>query len=253
VRQAIVDEGLGSPPTASAHPAPHETFGHFPNANGVAVSPLDGGYIVTGNGGTDDVSVIALARALAGDPGAELARVPVQTGPFAVAVSPDGALAAVANRESARTGREGNTVSFIDIRRASTAHDAEVARVRVGADAADEATRPFAVAFTRDGRHVVATCFRSNTVSLLDVDKALGGAPAEERRAVYAVPDGGAGRPRGIAVLPDGVHAAIVGGAKGAPGSSLVWIVEIATLRPRACVTGVGNESYLLDVVPEPP
>jgi DNA-binding beta-propeller fold protein YncE len=254
VPQAIVDEGLESPPVASAHPAPHETFGHFPNANGVAVSALDGGYIVTGNGGTDDVSVIALPRALAGDTGAELARVPVQTGPFAVAVSPDGALAAVASRESARTGREGNTVSFVDIRRAASGgRDAEVARVRVGADRADEATRPFAVAFTRDGRHVLATCFRSNTVSLLDVEKALAGAPAEERRAVYAAPDGGPGRPRGIAMLPDGVHAAIVGGAKGAPGSSLVWIVDVATLRPLACITGVGNESYLLDVVPDAP
>ena len=53
---------------------------------------------------------------------------------------------------------------------------AERARVRVGTDRADEATRPFAVAFTRDGDKVVATCFRSNTVSLVDVDKALAGA-----------------------------------------------------------------------------
>jgi DNA-binding beta-propeller fold protein YncE len=252
--QALADNGLESPPQPSPHPGPHETFGHFPNANGVAVSPLDGGTILTGNGGTDDVSVINLARAVQGDAGAEVARVPVQTGPFGLAVSPDGRLAAVANRESARTGVEGNTISLIDIARAAAGDGrAEVARIRVGTDRPEEATRPFAVAFTPDGRKVVATCFRSNTVSLVDVDKALAGAPAEERRVNYAAPDGGPGRPRGLVMLPDGAHAAIIGGAKGAPGSSLVWIVDLETLAPRASVTGVGNESYLLDVLPVPP
>jgi hypothetical protein len=54
-------------------------------------------------------------------------------------------------------------------------------------------------------------------------------------------------------MLPDGRHAAIIGGAKGAAGSSLVWIVDVETLTPRGTVTGVGNESYLLDVLPEVP
>jgi len=99
----------------------------------------------------------------------------------------------------------------------------------------------------------VATCFRSNTVSLIDLDKALAGLPAEERCVHFSTPVGGPGRPRGLAMLPDGAHAAIIGGAKGAPGSSVVWIVDLETLRPRACVTGVGNESYLLDVLPGPP
>ncbi len=252
--QALADDGLESPPQPSPHPAPHQTFGHFPNANGVGVSPLDGGTILAGNGGTDDVSVISLARALRGDPGAEVARVPVQAGPFGVAVSPDGRLAAIANRESARTGIEGNTISLIDVARAAGgAGRAEVARIRIGTDRTDEATRPFAVAFTPDGRKVVATCFRSNTVSLVDVEKALGGETAEERRVRFATPEGGPGRPRGLVMLPDGAHAAIIGGAKGAPGSSLVWIVDLETLAPRACVTGVGNESYLLDVLPAPP
>ncbi len=252
--QALAGNGLESPPRPSSHAAPHGTFGHFPNANGVAVSPLDGGYILTGNGGTDDVSVISLERAVRGDLGAELARVPVQTGPFGLAVSPDGRFAAVANRESARTGIEGNAISLIDIARAAAGdRAAELARVRVGTDRQEEGTRPFAVAFTGDGRKVVATCFRSNTVSLVDVEKALAGELAEERRVTFSAPDGGPGRPRGLVMLPDGVHAATVGGAKGAPGSSLVWIVEIETLTPRSCVTGVGNESYLLDVLPALP
>jgi DNA-binding beta-propeller fold protein YncE len=251
--QSLADGALDTPPHPSPHAAPHETFGAFPNANGVAVSPLDGGYIVAGNGGTDDVSVISVARALGGGPDAEIVRVPVQTGPFGVAVSPDGRYAAVANRESARTGIEGNTISLIDIARAAAVdRRAEAARIRVGTDR-DEGTRPFAVAFTPDGTKVVATCFRSNTVSLVDVERALAGAPAEERRVPFTAPDGGPGRPRGLVMLPDGAHAAIIGGAKGAPGSSVVWIVDVATLTPCSCVTGVGNESYLLDVLPGAP
>jgi hypothetical protein len=31
----------------------------------------------------------------------------------------------------------------------------------------------------------VATCFRSNTVSLVDVEQALAGAPAEDRRVAF--------------------------------------------------------------------
>ena len=247
--QALAGKGDAQP---SPHAGPHPSFGHFPCSNGVAVSPL--GYIVTGNGGTDDVSIISLAAALKGERGAEVARVPVQAGPFGVAVSPDGKLAAVASRESAQTGIEGNTISLIDIPRAAAGDArAEVARIRVGTDRADEATRPFAVVFTRDGQKVIATCFRSNTVSLVDVGKALAGQPAEEKRVHFATPEGGPGRPRGIAILPDGKHAAIIGGQKSGPGSSLVWIIEVDTLKPVGCVTGVGNESYLLDVLPAAP
>jgi DNA-binding beta-propeller fold protein YncE len=188
---------------------------------------------------------------LGGDGGAEVARVPTQTGPFGVAISPDGALAAVANRESARTGIEGNTLSLIDVQRALDGdRRAEVARIRVGTDRPDESTRPFAAAFTRDGSHVMVSCFRSNTVSLVDVGKALRGEPAEEKRASFSAPDGGPGRPRGIAMTQDGRYAAIVGGAKNGPGSSVVWIVDVTDLRPLGCVTGVGNESYLLDILP---
>ncbi|HEX2726937.1 MAG TPA: beta-propeller fold lactonase family protein [Beijerinckiaceae bacterium] len=248
VKQALAGEGDGAP-RPNPHAAPHAGYGRFPNANGVAVSPLDGGIIVTGNGGTDDVSVISLARALKGEP-AEMARVPVQTGPFGVAVSPDGRLAAVASRESMRTGIEGNTISLIDLARAtSDAGKAEMARVRVGTDRADEATRPFAVAFTRDGRSVLASCFRSNMISLVDVERALAGAPAE-RRLHVATSSGGPGRPRGVAMLPDGRHAAVIGGAKAGAGSSLVWIIDLERLTPVGCVTGVGNGSYLLDVLP---
>jgi DNA-binding beta-propeller fold protein YncE len=233
-----------------ARSCPHPSFGNFPDPNGVAVS---GNFIFTGNGGTDDVSVIDLQRALAGDRGAEVARVPVETGPFGLAVSPDGKVLAVANRESARTGVEGRTISLIDVERAvAGAADAERARVMVGTNDAAVATRPFAVVFTRDGKHVIATCFRSNTVSLVDVAKALDAQPAEILRLELPTPDGGPSRPRGVVITPDGRYAAITGGAKTGPGSSLLFLLDLERMQLAGRVTNVGNESYLLDILPAP-
>ena len=245
-----VKKNNGAVPIPSPHPGPHPTYGNFPDPNGVAVSA---GYIFTANGGTDDVSVIDLSRALAGDPKAELARIPVEAGPFGLAVSPDGKFLAVASRESARTGVEGRSISLIEIDRAATgAPGAERARVTVGTDDASVATRPFAVAFTPDGKHVLATCFRSNTVSLVDVAKALAAQPAEVKRLALATPDGGPSRPRGVVVTPDGRYAAITGGAKTGPGSSMLFVVEVASMKVVGRVTHVGNESYLLDLLPAP-
>jgi DNA-binding beta-propeller fold protein YncE len=245
-----VKKNNGADPVPSRHPGPHATYGNFPDPNGVAVGA---GYIFTANGGTDDVSVIDLKRALAGDAKAELARVPVEAGPFGLAVSPDGKLLAVANRESAQTGVEGRTISLIDIARAAAgAADAERARVMVGTNDVTVATRPFAVAFTRDGKHIVATCFRSNTVSLVDVEKALLAQPAEVARLDVPTPDGGPSRPRGVVMTPDGRYAAITGGAKTGPGSSMLFLVEVPSLKLAATVTNVGNESYLLDILPAP-
>lgn len=242
----------GSAPEPSPHPGPHPTFGKFPDPNGIAVSPLGPGYAFTANGGTDDVSVIDLTRALAGDPKAEVARVPVEAGPFGLAVSPDGRLLAVASRESARTGVEGRTVSLIDIERAAKgAADAELARVQVGTDDPNVATRPFAVAFTRDGKYVLATCFRSNTVSFVDVAKALAGQQAEVARLALEAPGGGPSRPRGVVMTPDGRYAAITGGAKTGSGSSVLFLVDVQKMVPAGRVTAVGNESYLLDILPD--
>lgn len=60
------------------------------------------------------MSVIDVQRALAGDPEAEFFRIPVQAGPFGIAVSPDGKYVATANRESQQIDLEGNTISIID-------------------------------------------------------------------------------------------------------------------------------------------
>jgi DNA-binding beta-propeller fold protein YncE len=133
VEQAYGKPGFDCPPDPIPHKAPDMKFGCFPDANGVTVSALGGGLIFTANGGTDDVSVIDIGLAVAGKPGAEKARIPMQTGGFGVATSPDGKLIAHASREDARTGKEGNTVSIVDVEKVTiNAEKAEVARILVG-------------------------------------------------------------------------------------------------------------------------
>lgn len=220
--------------------SPHPGFGRFPNPNGIACSPLGRGWIVTANGGTDDVSLLDLEAALAGDAGAEVARVPVQSGGFGIQVSPDGRLAAVAARESMRSGAFGNTVSLVDI-----AARREVARIRVGTDDPAQGTRPFVAAFLPDGRHLVASCFASGTVSLLDVASGR-----EVERLALEDPTGGPSQPRGIAVARDGRWAAVTGGRKRGPRSSVLWTLDMPRFAVASRVTGIGNESYLLDILP---
>jgi DNA-binding beta-propeller fold protein YncE len=250
-RRIPLRETPGHPaPGPSRHDSPHPSFGRYPNPTGIAISPLNGGYAFVGNGGISDVSVFDLRAALAGEHGAEICRVPVETGPFGMAVSPDGRLVAVAARESMSAPYEGRTISIIDVERAAAGgKDAEAARVRVGSDDANEQTRPFAVAFTPDGRRIVASCFRSNTISVVDVADALAGRPAEAARLYPRTPDGAAPRPRGI-TMAAGRYACIIGGAKAGPRSSLVWFLDLQKGEIVSTVTGVGNESYMLDAIP---
>ncbi len=222
------------------HDSPHADFGRFPDPNGIAVSALGTGWLLTANGGTDDVSIIDLARAMAGEEGAEVARIPVQSGGFGISVSPDQCVAAVASRESMRTGAYGNTVSLIDI-----AERRETARIQVGTDDAAEGTRPFVAAFTPDGSHLVVTCFASDTVSLVHVASGR-----EVKRLALVDPSGGPARPRGAAISADGAWAAITGGKKTGPGSSVLWMIDLRTFTVTSRVTGIGNETYLLDILP---
>lgn len=243
-----------------AHPAtspsgqdsPHPTFGHYPNPTGIVISPMFGGIVFVGNGGFSDVSVLDLKTALSGAPNAEINRVSVETGPFGMALSPDGALVAVASRESMSQQYEGGSVSIIDVARAAAGRaDAEVARVPVGGTSDALPSRPFGVAFSQDGKLLVVSCFRTNAVSILDVEAALAGQPAERHLLYPEAPNGEPSRPRGITVC--GRYACVIGGAKKGPGSSLVWLIDIAAGEVAATVCGVGNESYFLASVPPPP
>lgn len=254
LHQVMLAARGGTEPAPSPHAAPHPTFGHYPCPNGIAVSPFAGGLAFTANGGTGDVSVIRLAAALRNEPGAEVAApIPVEAGPFGIAASPDGGLVAVASREDARTGTHGRTVSLIDVERAAAGFaEGEVARVPVGIGSDGGPSRPFDVAFTPDGRQVLATCNRSGVVSCVDVAKALTGKPCESFRLALTDPSGGEPCPRGIAVAPGGRLAAVVGGRKGGPRSSLVWLIDLAERRVAATVAGVGNEAYALAFAERP-
>ncbi len=107
----------------SSYDSPHPSFGHYPNPTGIAISPLSGGIVFVGNGGFSDVSVLNLDAALSGSPDSEINRIPVETGPFGLAVSPDGKWVAVAARESMSHPYEGGTVSIIDVVRAAAGRD----------------------------------------------------------------------------------------------------------------------------------
>jgi YVTN family beta-propeller protein len=253
VIQAFGKPGFPCPPVPIPHSAPNVSFGCFADTNGVALSPRRGGYLFTANGGSDDVSVIDVTRALAGDAGAEVARIPVGVGPWGIAVSPDGGLVAVANRESARTGAEGNTISIIDVEKAiAGAKDAEISRLLLGTNNPAMATRPYAPAFTPDGRQLVVTHFGTNNVSIVDVAKAVAGDPAEIARIPLATPGGGPSRPRGVAITGDGRYAVVTGAARGAPSSGVLWVIDVPARKVVGRVTGVGNEAYLLDILSGP-
>jgi len=99
--------------TTSASPvallSPNGTWGCFPDTNGIAIGHSSNGeaYLFTANGGTDDVSVIDLRRALGGDRTAEILRIPTQIGPWGIAASPNRRYIVAANRESQRVALGG--------------------------------------------------------------------------------------------------------------------------------------------------
>src|SRR5882672_829262 len=136
-----------------------QDFGCWPDPEGLALGKGSDGktYLVSGNAGTEDVSIMDLGAALAGARVVEVGkRIPVQTGPFGIRASPDGKLVAVTARESNITGNEGNTISIIDVDLARQGKPgAEAARVRVGTDDPKGLGRPFAVAWTPDGKQIV--------------------------------------------------------------------------------------------------
>ncbi len=185
--QAYGKPGFACPPTPLPHAGPHATVGCFPDSNGVGISPLRDGYVFTANGGTDDVSVIDLQKALAGDPAAEIARIPVAVGPWGLAVSPT---AASWRRPTARArgpaSRGTRSRSSTSEKAIAGTKDAEVARVLVGTNNPSTPTRTFSVAFTPDGERIIASNFRSSNVSVIDVRKALAGELAEGRRRTPA-------------------------------------------------------------------
>ena len=250
------------PPSPVALLSPDATWGCFPDTNGIAIGHGSDGksYLFTANGRTDDVSVIDLERALAGDRLAEIHRIPTQIGPWGIAASPDGRWIVAANRESQRVAFEGNTISIIDVDLARKgAANAEVARVRVGTDVdtgPTGQTRPFIPSFTPNGEEIVVPSFRANNVSIVNLDLALAHHPGAEVARIPLTrkpdPDGAVrpARPKGSAVTSDGRYAVISGGPRTTfVPSGTVWVIDLRTRAVVGTVTGVGNDPYGLALV----
>jgi DNA-binding beta-propeller fold protein YncE len=239
------------PPEGLAVLSPDVSWGCFPDPNGLALGRTRDGrkYLFSANGGTGDVSVIDLARALEGEPLAEVARVPVQVGPWGITATPDGHHIIVANGGSQRERRSGNTLSILDVDRASRgARDAEVARVLVGTDDPGVQTHPLIPSVTPDGRWVVVPNLRTDNVSIVDLQAAISGAADAERARIPLIrADGRPARPKASAITPDGRYALITGGPRSEPLSEEpghLYIVDLRARRVVATVTGVGNDPY---------
>ena len=251
-----------TPPPVVPLLAPDPGFGCWPNPEFIALGrgSDDKTYLFSGNAGTNDVSVMDLEKALAGEPVVEIApRIPVQAGPFGIQASPNGKLIAVVARERADIAFEGNTISIINVDLARTGSpNAEVARVRVGTDDPNGQTRPFTLAWTPDGREIIVANYRSNNVSIVDVGRALAQDPHAEiaRIAVVRPPeaDGSVlpGNPKGTAITANGQYLVVSGGARlppEAPPSGTVWIINLRSRAVIATVTGVGNDPYGLTIL----
>jgi DNA-binding beta-propeller fold protein YncE len=239
------------PPRDLAALAPDPGWGCFPDPNGLALGASSNGkaYVFTANGGTDDVSVIDLDRALAGDRLAEVGRVPDQRGAWGMTATPDKRHIIVASGGSQKDDWVGNTVSIINVDRARADPDtAEVARIRVGTDDPEEPTYPLIMSVTPDGRQLIVPNLLTNNVSIVDLELALAGAPdAEVLRVPLTRADGRPARPKGSAVTSDGRYAVISGGPGVQPFSQevgYVYIIDLETATVAGTVTGVGNDPY---------
>lgn len=244
------------PPQNRAVLAPDPSFGCFPNPNGLALGRVDDGspYLFTANGGTGDVSVVDLERALAGDAGAEIRRIPNHRGAWGMAATPNGRFVIVAHGGSQRESRSGNSIAIIDVDRVHAgAPEVEVARVRVGSDDPDEQTHPLIPSVTPDGEEIIVPNLRTDTVSIVNLELALAGdSGAEIARIRLTRTDGQAVRPKGSAVTPDGRYAVISAGPGSQPYSNETGYLYVIDLESRAVVgtvTGVGNDPYGVAII----
>src|SRR5437867_6681715 len=202
-----------TPPPVVPFEAPDPQFGCWPNPEFLALGHGSDGktYLFSGNAGTNDVSVMDLRQALMGVPVVEVApRIPVQTGPFGIKASPNGKFVAVTARESNRVDFEGNTISIIDVDRARRGQHGAETRVQVGTSDPHAGARPFTVAWTPDGGSIIVANFRTNNVSVVDLEMALSHKRgAEVARIPLTRPDGLDARPKGTGVTADGRYAIV--------------------------------------------
>jgi DNA-binding beta-propeller fold protein YncE len=125
----------------------------------------------------------------------------------------------------------------------------------------DSATvsRPFFPKFTPDGRELLVTNYRTNSVSVVNVKAALAGSPNPEvARIPLTRPLDSDGmqrdaRPKGIAITPDGRYAVVTGGQRNTlPDAGTLFVIDIRQRRQVAAVTGVGNDPYTVTITEGP-
>ena len=244
------------PPRNLAILAPDPGWGCFPDPNGLALGRASNGnaYVFSANGGTNDVSVIDLARALEGDRLVEIGRIPTQFAPWGMAATPDGRHIIVAGGRSQKDNSVGNMISIIDVDRAAAgAGNAEVARILVGTEDPEEPTLPMIPSVTPNGEEVIIPNLFANNVSIVSLELALAGDPdAEVARVPLVRADGRPARPRGSAVTSDGRYAVISGGPGMQPFSQEighVYVIDLGSRGVVGTVTGVGNDPYGLATV----
>ncbi|HIM56314.1 MAG TPA: hypothetical protein EYM39_06390 [Candidatus Latescibacteria bacterium] len=244
------------PPLNLAILAPDPGWGCFPDPNGLALGRASNGnaYVFSANGGTNDVSVIDLARALEGDRLVEIGRIPTQFAPWGMAATPDGRHIIVAGGRSQKDNSVGNMISIIDVDRAAAgAGNAEVARILVGTEDPEEPTLPMIPSVTPNGEEVIIPNLFANNVSIVSLELALAGDPdAEVARVPLVRADGRPARPRGSAVTSDGRYAVISGGPGMQPFSQEighVYVIDLGSRGVVGTVTGVGNDPYGLATV----
>jgi DNA-binding beta-propeller fold protein YncE len=247
------------PPVTYSYLGPSHAFGCWPNPQFIALGKGSDGktYLLSGNGGTEDVSVMDLQKALAGAPVVEVApRIPVQAGPFGIAASPNGKFVAVTARQNNRTGIEGNTISIIDVDLARQGlPGAEAARVQIGTDGTSAQSRPFWVAWTPDGKEILVANTRTNNVSIVDLGLALAHSPAAEiARIALARPDGAPARPKVVAITAEGRYAVVTGGddtltASATNPTGMVHVIDLVSRNVVAQVTNIGIDPYGVTIV----
>ena len=244
------------PPRNVATLSPDPGWGCFPDPNGLALGRASNGnsYVFTANGGTDDVSVIDLARALEGDRRAEIRRIPGHTAAWGMTVTPNGRHIIVAGGRSQKDNSVGNTISIIDVERAASgAGDTVVAQILVGTEDPLEPTLPMIPSVTPDGQEVILPNALANNVSIMNLELAISGDPdAEVARIPLFRTDGQPASPRGSAITSDGRYAVISGGLGLQPFSQEighVYVIDLVSRSVVGTVTGVGNAPYGLSTV----
>jgi DNA-binding beta-propeller fold protein YncE len=243
-------------PAIVPHISPDPNWGCFSDPNGLAYTPRHGGYVFSANEGTHDISVINVAKAVSGASDWETFRFPVERGPWAIVTSPDGRLIAVTDRDNDENDEPGQFISLIDVDKAiSKSPKAEIRRVLVGTDDPQGQSHPFSLAFTPDGTRIVVANDLAANLSVVDVKKAVAGdAHPEIARIPLQLPSGTASgskpRTRAVSVTPDGRYAIVAGGEPNVRAGGTMWVVDLEQLKVAGTVTGIGNEPYLLAIVP---